>query len=369
MTRAGAALAACLLAALPAAAQAPAPVPVAGDADGFRWGRLELRGRVLARYVSDREEGTSASDFEAENLRLELRWRPARWLRAVVEYDQAEDTHLKDAYLALRPGRFEVRAGQFKPPVSPIEMDSRWNLPVSERGLVSEVLSYSYGICGRRPGAQASWDHGRLSATAGLFRASSVRGDRLGDEAFDNLSKDWGALKATGRLEWSRKRAGLGASFDLRPAEPLPGAGYRRFWTLAVDAAWAARKKGGPRATLEGYLGSTWQDANPFDGVDARFLAGRALAGWRFGRKTRDLFVEPYAMLSALDPDTSVREDLLWEASAGLHAGGLRHLRLVLEAQRRGVSRYAPLALGLLPLGQAPPASRTRLVAQLGASF
>ena len=53
--------------------------------DGFRWRKLELRGRLLVRGWTDREDGESASDFEAENARLELRWRPARWLRGVVE--------------------------------------------------------------------------------------------------------------------------------------------------------------------------------------------------------------------------------------------------------------------------------------------
>ena len=97
----------------PAAPEAPAP---AEAIDGFRWRRLELKGRVLVRGFTAAEDGESASDFEAENARLELRWRPARWLRGVVEYDQAEDRHLKDAFLAFRGGRFEVRAGQFSRP-------------------------------------------------------------------------------------------------------------------------------------------------------------------------------------------------------------------------------------------------------------
>jgi hypothetical protein len=320
---------------------------------------------------SDREDGESTSDFDAENARLELRWRPAPWLRGVVEYDQAENKHLKDAYFALRGGRFEVRAGQFKPPVSPIQMESRWDLPSADRGLLSEVLIDSFGIAGRRPGLQLEWDQagGPLVARAGLFRASSVRGDRIGDEAFDNLARDGDAVKATARIAWRHQRAEVGAALDLRPAEPIPGEGYSRFWTVETDLTWS-RRRDGPRVWGEGYAGSSWQDSNAFDGDAATFLAGRVLAGWRFGgRKKRDLSAEPYAAATLFDPDTSVREDLLWEVAFGIHLGALGHLRLDLEAQHRAVGRNAPLSLGLVPLGNRPPSARTRLVAQLGAAF
>ena len=349
----------------------PAPSVAKPDDLGFHWLRFDLRGRVLARGFSDAEDGTSESDFEAENARLELRWRPSRGLRAVVEADAADDDTLKDAYLALRSSSFEARAGQFKPPVSPIEMSSRWDLPASERGLLSELLSYSYGITGRRPGVQGGWNpRGRgASFAAGVFAGSSLRGDRIGDEAFDNVAWDWGALKASARLAHTSNGAELGMTFDLRPAEPVPGEGYRHFWTAGADATWGGGRKG-PRAWLEGYVGSSWQDGNAFDGQDTTFLAGRALGSWRFALdKRRALFLEPYAIAALVEPDTGVREDLLWEAGAGLQAGAFGHLRLVLEVQRRELSRNAPASLGLLPLGETAPYSRTRLVAQLGAAF
>ena len=356
----------------------PAPAPdsatAAADgepADSFRWTRVELHGRLLLRGFTDSEDGETSSDFDAENIRLELRWRPARWLRGAIEYDQGEGTHLKDAFLAFERGRFEIRAGQFKPPVSPIQMESRWDLPSADRGLLSQVLVDSFGIAGRRPGVQVAWDEkgGPWGAAAGVFRASNVRGDRLADEAFDNLADDWGALKATGRLAWRQRRLQFGAAFDLRPAEPVPGEGYSHYWTAGADLTWSARRRG-PRVWAEGYAGSSWQDADPFDGDPATFLAGRVLAGWRFGSgKEKDLALEPYAAGSLFDPDASVREDLLWEIAGGVRLGAFKYLRLVLEAQHRDVSRNAPLSLGLLPFGGRPPSSRTRLVAQVGAAF
>ncbi len=363
-------------------AQEPPAVPEPGDESEplagrekprslLQWKNLELHGRFLGRLLSEQQTDGRQSDLEAENARLELRFRPTRWLHAVVEYDQADGAELKDAYLALRPGPYEIRIGQFKPPVSPIELASRWDLPVSERGLLCDLLRYSFGIADHRPGLQLRGGRGRgLSATAGVFRASSVRGDRIGDEAFNNLAPDWGALKATGRIAWRGRNLSLGGSFDLRPAEPLPREGYQRFWTASGDLTWRTTRRRGPELWAEGFLGTSWQDANAFDGKPATFLAGRALVGWRFGsRKRTGLRAEPYALLTVFDPDTSVRDDLLWEALAGLHLAGFGHLRLVLEAQHRSIARNAPLSLGLLPIGETPPCSRNRLVLQIGAAF
>jgi len=342
------------------------------DEGDFRWRRFELGGRAIVRAQSVREGGRSESDVSAEDARLTLRWRPTRWLRGELEYDAAGNRGLRDAFLRVRHGTLALRAGQFKPPIAVIEMDSRWDLPVSERGLLHDILDDALGIVGRRPGLQASFSPGGsdLTARLGVFRASSVRGDRIGDEAFNNLAKDW-ALKATGRLSWQRRRLEVGLSGDWRPAEPRPGEGYERFWTASLDASWSQRpRKGGLRFWVEGFVGSSWQDANAFDGETATFVAGRAFGGWRHGgRKRREFYVEPYAAISLFDPDASVRDDLLWEIAGGVNVGTWNTLRLTLEVQHREAGVNAPLSLGLFVAGAAPPLSRTKLVAQVGGAF
>jgi hypothetical protein len=379
-----AALVAALAAALAVTATARAQEPPADEpgvaqeaarVDSFAWRRFELRGRALGDVYRETAGGETRSDVDADSLRLELRWRPARWLRAVVEADAAEEPHLKDAYVALRGGRSELRAGQFKPPISPVQMASRWELPSVDRGLLDDVLVEAFGIAGRRPGLQAQWNQkkGPLVAMAGVFRASNVRGDRIGDESFDNLAKDWGAVKATGRLAYAKKRLELGASFDLRPAEPVPGEDRRHLWTGSFDLTWS-RKGRGPRAWAEAYAGRSWQDADAFDGRDATFLAGRTIAGWRFGDEDAKagrarISAEPYFSGSLFDPDASIRDDLAWEVAGGVHLRALGHLRLTLEAGRRTGSRNTPLSLGLFAAGTRPDAPRTRLAAQLGAAF
>jgi hypothetical protein len=337
----------------------------------FRWTRFRLNGRAIGRWQSTRQDNLSESELDLENARLTLNWRPARWLRGQLEYDPAMNRKLKDAFLRVRTDALSLRGGQFKPPFSGIAMDSRWDLPVSERGQLDEVLRDSMGIVGRRPGLQLGYQPrgGDLDILAGMFRASSVDGERIGRRSFNNLAEDW-AAKVTARAQHERRRLRLGASADWRPAEPRPGEGDQRFWTLGADVAWRQRRKeGGWRLWGEGYLGSTWQDADPLDGVDATFVAAQAIAAWRHGgRKAHAFYLEPYSLLSIFDPDTRIRNDLMWEAAGGVNVGRWDQLRFTVEVQHRSVDVNAPPSLGLV-IVDAAPYSRTRLVLQLGGAF
>ena len=369
------------------AAQEPAGSPPAGtnavqDSDvvapagdegesSFQWTRARLNGRFVGWWRSVSQDGVDSSDYEVDNARLTLHWRPARWLRAQVEYDVAMNSKLKDAFVTLRTDLLSLRGGQFKPPFSVVAMDSRWDLPISDRGQLDLVLRDSLGIIGRRPGLQVGYQPrgGDTRAFLGVFRASSGRGDRIGDGSFNDLDDDW-ALKLTGRVQHERKRLRLGLSGDYRPAEPLPGEGDQHFWTLGADAAWRqGQKQGGWRLWSEGFLGSSWQDSNPFDGVNATFVGGQVIGAWRYGgRKDHAFYVEPYTLLSVFDPDTKVRDDVLWEAAGGVNVGRWDQVRVTIEVQRRGAGVNTPLSLGFV-FDDEPPFSRTGLVLQIGAVF
>jgi len=278
---------------------------------------------------------------------------------------------LKDAFLRLRSERLSLRGGQFKPPFSAVAMDSQWDLPVAERGQLDSVLRDSLGVIGRRPGLQVGYEPrgGDTEVLLGVFRASSVRGDRIGDGSFDDLADDW-TPKLTGRVQHERRRLRLGLSGDLRPAEPVPGEGDERFWTLGADASWRQRRRdGGWRLWGEGYLGSSWQDSNPFDGVHATFLAGQIMGAWRYGgRKGHAFYVEPWVLVSAMDPDTRIRDDVLWEAAGGVNVGRWDQVRLTVEVQRRSTGVNTPPSLGFV-FDDAPPFSRTGVVLQIGGVF
>ncbi len=364
------------------AAPAAGPVDVVQDADeavptaeeeepAFQWTRVRVNGRFVGWWRSVSQDGASTSDYDVGNARLTLRWRPARWLRAQVEYDVAMNNKLKDAFVTLRTDLLSFRGGQFKPPFSVVAMDSRWDLPVSDRGQLDFVLRDSMGIVGRRPGFQVGYQPrgGDTRAFLGVFRASSVRGDRIGDGSFNDLADNW-APKLTGRVQRERKRLRLGLSGDLRPAEPRPGEGYQHFWTLGADAAWRQRRKdGGWRLWGEGYVGSSWQDSNPFDGVNATFIGGQVIGAWRYGgRERRAFYVEPYTLLSLLDPDARIRDDLLWEAAGGVNVGLWDQVRFTIEVQRRRAGANTPPSLGFV-FDDEPPFSRTGLVLQIGGVF
>jgi hypothetical protein len=363
-------------------AQEPSPTPPPAEGEGeseappeeepsFQWTRVRLNGRAIGLWRSVRQDELSESEFDLENARLTLNWRPARWLRGQIEYDPAMNRKLKDAFVRLRGDLFSLRGGQFKPPLSVVAMDSRWDLPISDRGQLDDILRDSMGIVGRRPGLQLGYQPrgGDLDVFAGVFRASSVRGDRIGDGSFNDLADDW-AAKVTARVQYQKRRLRLGVNADWRPAEPVPGEGYSRFWTLGADVAWRQRRRdAGWRVWGEGFVGSSWQDSNPFDGIDTTFVAGQAIGAWRHGGKKRKAFyLEPYALFSVMDPDTRVRDDLLWEAAGGVNVGRWDQLRFTAEVQRRSVAPNAPPSLGLV-FADTPPFARTVLVLQVGGAF
>jgi hypothetical protein len=347
------------------------------EVGGFHPFRVRLHGRLMARGEWYSEGDVTGSDYTLEDLRAELRWRPADWLRGEVSGDAVGNHHLLDAFLRFRMGAWDLRVGQFKQPFSVVQMDTRWDLPSTERGLVTDVLVDAMGLGDRRPGVQVShsWPgQRRVTARLGVFRASHTRGDRIGDGSFDEIARDSspGAHKLAGRISIDRKRLEVGLFGEWRPAEPLPGEGYRRFWATGADLRWSdPPKRGGRRVWVEAFAGSSWQDDNAFDGEDTTFLAGRLIGAWRRGgRKRGGLYLEPYVTLGLVDPDTSIREDLMWEALTGLNLGSWDRLRLCVELQHRSVARNAPLSLGMFTWDwAAPPASRTGLRVQIAGAF
>jgi hypothetical protein len=98
-------------------------------------------------------------------------------------------------------------------------------------------------------------------------------------------------------------------------------------------------------------------------------VAAQVIGAWRWGgRKRKAFYVEPYTLVSLLDPDTNIRDDLMWEAWGGVNVGRWDQLRVTVEVQHRSVAVNAPPSLGLV-FTDTPPFSRTKLVLQLGGAF
>ena len=94
-------------------------------------------------------------------------------------------------------------------------------------------------------------------------------------------------------------------------------------------------------------------------------IAGRALAGYRFGGTALgDPYLEPFGYFAALDPDTEVVEDFALEAALGLNVGFWDRARLTLQGEVNAGQRNFPSGY----LGQQEP-DRIGLLLQAGARF
>ena len=147
-------------------------------------GTVTVGGRLHARAEAARFEGEPYSALGSiEDARVEVRheWE---WLRTVIEVDFSNGADLKDAYVR---GTFEPwrgQAGNFKEPISAIEMESRWDLPVTTRGLLHDMLVDRLQIGFRRPGLMGTWrGPGELSprVSLGAFQGTGADGESQGD--------------------------------------------------------------------------------------------------------------------------------------------------------------------------------------------
>lgn len=330
---------------------AAAPVP---DAP------LEVGGRVFVRNVVELpRNGPFASDLSVASARLQVSYRRDEWLKLAVEMELAGKPELEDVYLRTRSGGWTAKAGHFKEPSSAIALESAWTLPLVRRGTVHQLLKDGLRIGGRRLGLQGEWDgEGALEPRiqVGLFRAAMWEPDGPGD------------LEGVGRVAVSSGPVEVGTFAALRVVELAPGLRPERFWTAGADVVSSTRAGPGTlRLWSDAVVGSSWFDDDPFDGAPTVFLAARAVGAYRFGGDDDgDAYVEPFALLGALDPSVRFRDDLVWEAAFGLNLGRWRRLRVGIALEARGASRNTPALLA----AAAPELSSGRaVVAQLGGAF
>lgn len=323
---------------------------------------LQVGGRVDVRATLDAKGNEAwAGRLSVPTTRLEFTYRWKKRLRAVVEFDIQDGAQgLKDGYLWLDlPVGFAVRAGQFKMPVSLIELESAPTLPLVRRGLLRDFLDQALGLAGRQPGVQLEWKCGScgtpIKLRAGVWESEHVDGKAA-------LQKGLGLVPMV-RGTWRLGTLELGASGVLQPAGAIDGAS-RNGWVAGVDAqhTWALGT-GELRTWAEGIAGRT----QLLTGSDGPFLTGRALAAWRLGGAEKgDLFIEPFVMLSALDPDRERQRDLLWETAGGLNVGKRGLWRLQAQVEQRKTEDAVPATLRELDNDLVP---RRAVLVQLEAGF
>lgn len=342
-------------------------------ASGDRTPDVRFGGRIFVRALVERPDdgevdrvpgapAETIGELEVASARLEAEYRWKKRLRAVLEFELRG--RVRDAYVRVRAtDEVQVRAGQFKQPFSVVELESAWTLPVARRGLLSDVFEDSLEITGRLPGAQVefasdcplvprvrggAWHRARRNASDDPVRTSLVD-DELG-------------LAVGGRAALRLGPVEIAAAAQSRAVQRNLNDVFQRFWAVGLDAT---LERGGWRAWAEVAAGSRRADPAEREPI---FVAGRAIVAWRSGGLRRgDAYVEPFAMVAALDPNTSFGDDVLWEVVLGANVGFWDRWRLQAQLERR--ERPDGLPTSVLPISGGNFWSRTVGLVQLGVAF
>lgn len=326
-------------------------------------GRIQIKGRVLAlaelrnqeRIVIDGAsvnlEPVNSLDLSLTSARIGIEYEaPMRWISAVAELELEGKPSLKDGYVQARGKHFFARAGQFKLPVSALETESPWTLPLVRRGLMHDLLTDWLDVGGRHPGLMVGWrGRGGLQPRfmVGAFQGA-VLGSALasGDRDTDPLlEKSMDAQSYVARAQFEPGGIQLGAWYEHRLGSAALNE-FKHYFTVGVDATVDhVLPTGGVRVWLEGTTGSSWYEQinKPADDDDALFVMGRALGGYRFGGTVDDApYVEPFGFFGVFEPDTDVVSDLAFEGAVGVAGGFWRRARVTLEGHIVRAQRNFP---------------------------
>lgn len=323
-------------------------------------GRFEIHGRVFARAAYSHEaratvqpdgsieEGKGAIDLSVPTARIGFDYdAPVRGVTAQLELELTGRPDVKDAYIRYRNDYIQLKAGQSKMPFSAIEMDSILTLPLAERGLVSDLMEDGLQVAGRRPGfvfalrGKGSLPH----VSVGAFQGSELV--EINEERELDLIErvDTDAQSFVARVDVDVWDVTIGANYEHRVG--APGILQRDYyWTAGIDAKLDTLfDAGGLRIWLEGIAGASFFEHSDKleDGDDATFVVARGIAAYRFGGvEERKFYVEPYAMVSVLEPDTDVVDDMVWEEAFGVNVGFWKAVWVGIEGQVRRAQRNFP---------------------------
>lgn len=148
---------------------------------------LRVFGRVYARASAD-ERDDYARTLKIPSARVGVSATFGN-VDGEVSADLSSKNILKDAFVRLSDDSKRVRlyAGQFKAPFLARELESSWDLPLVERGLVADYLVDTNQLGGRRLGLMGevrlkhAWN---LKVSGGLFQgATGAGGERLSEDA------------------------------------------------------------------------------------------------------------------------------------------------------------------------------------------
>jgi hypothetical protein len=338
--------------------------------------QIEIRGRVMAPSVYSRSKVEyDASGVEADLNRLSLLIGSARfglkvevldWVSLQIEAELAGRARLRDGFVQLKRKHWLWRAGHFKMPISVFTLESPWTLPLARRGVLNDLLSDNLLLSGRREGVMGQISAGGFldpALTAGAFR-SVLTGVDAGDP-IETLAPD--EQTVVGRL--SVTPAGVEVAAVAQRRVTFINESLRGFWAAGLESTGDFEfERTGLRFWLEAQAGSSWLSYDSA-AADVTFLTGRLLGAWRWGGLHRgELYIEPYATVGLLEPDTDVTADILFETMAGVNLGHWRRTRLTVQFEYSEAQRNFPRVY-FLGFGQPMLVRHLAALIQLGAAF
>jgi hypothetical protein len=321
-------------------------------------GSLRIKGHAIAQAeythqeririgaTSGLEPYSDSLDFSVPRARITLKYQaPIEWIGAELEFDFA-DRRMKDGYVSAEGKSFELTVGQHKMPLSAIETESTWKLPLARRGVISDALEDSLQVGGRRPGVLFGWRGGgdlRPRLLLGAYQGSVVL-DPVGRDASLIRSISLEAQSGVARAEARLGPARVGVFYEHRVGTPAL-ARTDHYATVGTDLKldWKGEATG-IRLYADVIVGESYirhqalaADGKPWFG-SAQVLAAYRLGGMR----SDELYVEPFVLGALLDPDHEVVEDFAYEIIGGVNVGYWDRARITLQVERHDAQRNFP---------------------------
>ena len=280
-------------------------------------------------------------------------------VRLAVEVElSGDDAELKDTAIQLAPNRYvELEAGRFKAPMSMLWLESKWRLPPTERGILSELRQDDRAL----PFGGLRGDGIRLELrprvaldprlTAAVVQNPASSAPAPLDPA-DDVTQDAFARLEVEPTSFLRAAASFALFGTTRQAGDI--ASYQHVPLGGLEARLATRHL---RLWLEGFVGTSffYQADGSSSGA---FVAARALVAPRLRPRGGIERLEPFAGASVLDPTGDVSGDRVAEIVAGASLAFRDDWRLQLDVAHRAAEGSA-----------APLADSTLIRLQLGARF
>lgn len=340
----------------------------------------EVGGRVFVRNTMARPSQRNlitpqgwSNRLDLDSVRAGASYRDRdRGLRIDVEAELAgNEVELRDAYVRLQVHpSVRVKAGRFKQPMSAVAMTSRWDLPVVERGLLSdfELGNERTGepdrlpLGGRRVGAQVEL---RTESTLepriilGVFRSRvhAELGDALGENRAPlGLSQGF-PEDIHGRVELTLTPAVvLGTSLGWFGMLDTAGTRdtFRHGFVAGLDVVVDAEPL---RLWAEGFVGESPVHFGTNLLAQGQLAALRTIVAMRLsGQEAKNRYLEPYAMVQYLDASSDQDDDTGFEIGGGVNLG-------------LGKSWRIQTAVDHVYMGNRLAGGGTQLIIQLGAVF